>query len=112
MRTCTSTGGTPQVTTLGTTRNWERVIDSPGAVTTTDAQAPHHEAPYSPVNVDLGPKLNVRCCEPADPVVSTVSGSPSRSVAAPRPVRPASNPAGTGALSFGAHPPLRPNLFL
>ncbi|MFD5034928.1 hypothetical protein ACFWM0_31595 [Streptomyces sp. NPDC058405] len=44
------------------------------------------------------------CSQPAEPVVSTISSSPSRSVAAPRPVRPASSPAGTGALSFGAHP--------
>lgn len=61
---CTSTGGTPQITTLGTTRNWDLVIDSPGSVTTTDAQAPHlnyEAAPYTPVSVDLGPKLNVRC---------------------------------------------------
>ncbi|MFF4187640.1 NucA/NucB deoxyribonuclease domain-containing protein [Streptomyces sp. NPDC001691] len=61
---CTATGGTPQITTLGTTRNWDIVIDSPGAVTNTDAQAPHltyEAAPYTPVSIDLGPKLDVRC---------------------------------------------------
>ncbi|TRO56205.1 hypothetical protein E4K73_47420 [Streptomyces sp. IB201691-2A2] len=44
------------------------------------------------------------CSQPRELVDNVISSSPSRSVAAPRPVRDASIPAGTGALSFGVQP--------
>ncbi len=44
------------------------------------------------------------CSQPDARVFSTISSSPSRSVAAPLPVRPASSPGGVGSLSSGVQP--------
>ncbi|MFJ6669194.1 hypothetical protein [Streptomyces sp. NPDC091383] len=44
------------------------------------------------------------CGQPDARVFSTISNSPSRSVAAPLPLRPASSPGGVGSLPSGAQP--------
>ncbi|MCW7940655.1 hypothetical protein AAW14_01010 [Streptomyces hygroscopicus] len=61
---CTSTGGATQILTVGATKTYHLVLDSPGTATITDAQAPHlvfTAPPFTPVDTDLGPKINVRC---------------------------------------------------